>query len=154
MSEIKAVVATAACICVAAALASLVSYKGKLDGASRGAIAIIILSAVSVPLANLADAELRLPEISVEELLPSGEAEYEKVGREALQNGLRRMIAEKFSISEQDISVTVIGFDFSSMRAEKICVLLRRGAAASDIRAIRDYVTDEGIGECEVEIEI
>ena len=101
MNEIKAAIATAACICVAAALASLVSYKGKLDGAARGAIAIIILSAVAMPLAELGSGELRLPEISVDELLPSGEAEYETVGREALQDGLRRLIAEKFSLSER-----------------------------------------------------
>lgn len=153
MSNVYGYAAGIVAVCAVVSLAAFVSYRGECDGAAKGALALIMLSAVALPLSSLS-VDISFSDISIDELLPSGEAEYESVGKEALETGLRRLIAGRFSLSEEDITVTVDGYDFSAMRAERIRVLLSGRAAAADIVAIRNYVTEQGIGECEVDIEI
>ena len=139
-------------VCAVISLAGFVSYRGELDRAVKGALAVIMLAAIVLPLRGLSLEGL--PDFSEDGFLPEGGAEYEKVGREAFEEGIRLAIAEKFHIDEENIAVTAVGYDFSSMRAERIRVLLSGGAVTADARQIRSYITEQGLGECEVEIEI
>lgn len=139
-------------ICALVALAGFVSYRGSTDGAAKAALAVIMLFSLVMPLSSMKfDFSI---DISGEELLPEGGGEHERVGREAFESGICRLISERYSLSEENISVRAEGYDFSTMRAERIFVLLSGRAAAADARAIKNYITEQGLGECEVDIEI
>lgn len=139
-------------ICALVALAGFVSYRGSADGAAKAALAVIMLFSLVMPLSSV-EFDFSF-DISGGELLPEGGGEYERVGREAFEEGICRLIAERYSLSEENISVRADGYDFSTMRAERIFVLLSGRAATADARAIRNYITEQGLGECEVDIEI
>lgn len=79
---------------------------------------------------------------------------YAERSEEAFCLGIRKAIAERFSIDPENVSVSVTGYDPGSVRAERICVVLRGRAAIADTRGIRAYVSGLGVGECEVELEI
>ena len=138
-------------ICALVALMGFVSYRGDADGAARAAIAVIMLFSVVAPLSGM-DFDFSF-DISGEGAMPDG-GEYERVGREAFEMGICRLISERYSLSEENISVRAEGYDFSTMRAERIFVLLSGRAASADARAIKNYITEQGLGECEVDIEI
>lgn len=141
-------------VAFAAAAASFVSYDGGKSPAVRGAIAIVLLLAVSQPIAAFAAelGELRAPTFSGFDA--EGEGEYEETSREAFSEGVVKLIAEEFSVSEKNISVKIEGFDFESMTAEKIFVTLYGAAALRDPEAIEKFITDCGLGECYAEIGI
>ena len=129
---------------------SLIAYRGKSDP-SRLALGIILVYVVVSPLSELPlefDFNNLLGEISV----PSGEVEG--VAEEAFAEGIARAVASKFSLSEENVRVTVYGFDFSSMTAERIRIYLSGRGALADYKQIEKYINEQKIGECECEIEI
>lgn len=141
-------------VAFAAAVASFVSYDGGKSTAARGAISIVLLLSVSQPIMAFAEelSELRAPTFSDFETEVDGE--YEETAREAFSEGVARLIAEEFSLSEKNISVKAEGFDFKSMTAEKIFVTLYGAAALRDSAAIEKFVNNCGFGECYAEIGI
>ncbi len=82
---------------------------------------------------------------------PSGEG-VESVSEDAFCEGIKKLVSEKFSLEITDISVNIYGFDFEKMNAKKIKILLSGGAAFSDYRRIESYITESGLGECEVNV--
>jgi hypothetical protein len=80
--------------------------------------------------------------------------DYLEVTREAFCEGLRVHIAERYGISEDEVTVLAEGFSFKEMRAEKIRVILVGKAAFKDGKGIAKYVEGLGYGRCEVEIGI
>lgn len=152
MNDLGAYISGVVGVCAVISLAGFVSYRGELDRAVKGALAVIMLAVIVLPLRGLSSHVL--PDFSADGFLPEGDAEYETVGREAFEEGIRLAIAEKFGIDKEDITVTAVGYDFSSMRAQRIRVLLSGSAVTADARLIRSYITEQGLGECEVEIEI
>ena len=84
--------------------------------------------------------------------IPLGEVDA--VAEEAFAEGIARAVASKFSLPEEDIRVTVQGFDFSSMSAERIRIFLSGRAALADYKQIEKYINEQQMGECECEIEI
>lgn len=148
---ISGVLVTVAVIC----LAGLVSYNGKTDGATKCAFAILLLYVVALPLGDLIknfDASDIFEDIEIDESL--SEEEYTAVAREALCDGVRRMICEKFDTNEEDVHVSAINFDFKNMTAERLKIVLRGNAAMKDHKAIRAFISECGDWECEIEIEI
>lgn len=139
-------------ICALTALAGFISYRGNADGAAKGALAVILLFSLVSAFSSI-DFDFSF-DISGEQFLPEGGGEYERVGREALEAGIRRLIADRYSLPEENISVRAEGYDFSAMRAERIFVLLSGRAVYADARAIKNYISEQGLGECEVDIEI
>ena len=122
-------------------------------GYGRLALGIVLLYAVLSPLAALLSsfpALPDLPELPQQENAPL----YEQYAQEGFCRGIASAVGEKFSVAEARISVRAEGFDVQSMRAEKIWILLRGEAVFADGPAIKAFVEGEGLGECEVEIEI
>ena len=141
-------------VAFAASVASLVSYDGGKGVAARGAISIVLLLAVSQPVIAFASelSELRAPTFSGFDTEEVGE--YERVAEEAFAQGVAKLIAEEFSLSEKNISVKTEGFDVSNMSAEKIFVTLYGRAALCDPGAIEKFINNYGFGVCYAEIGI
>ena len=135
------------------------SYPSAQTKSVRFAAAVILLSATVSPLVSLVssltpdDIESFLQGITSPDL-PEGAGKFEEVAEEAFCAGVKKLIAEKYSLSELDISVRAHRFDFQKMRAEKITVVLSGYAALADWRAISDFINSQGLGECEVNIKI
>ncbi len=137
------------------ALVSLCSHFFGEEGSARfGRLAIgtVLLYAVLSPLASLSLPEL--PSFS----LPPAEGEdaplFEVRAQEAFCEGIAAAICENFSVSAECVSVRSEGFSVEKMRAERVFVLLRGRGVFLDSLAIAALVEGEGLGECEVEIEI
>ncbi|HBJ19312.1 MAG TPA: hypothetical protein DDY70_06225 [Clostridiales bacterium] len=145
------VIATATLV----SLASLFLRGKEVERAGKIAFGLILLTALLLPLGDL------LPtlweKLAGEPTLPSVTEDgtlYETVGKEAFEDGIARAVAEKFSIPKEKITVRAEGFDFSSMRAQKILLTLRGRGAFADPKKIAAYITGAGLGECEVDFEI
>ena len=123
-------------------------------GYGRLSLGIVLLWAVLSPLASLLSALPSLPNLPEP---PAGDTDaplYEQYAEEGFCEGIALAVEERFGISAEHISVRVEGFDITKMRAERVRILLRGKAAFADSRAIAAFVEGEGLGECEVEIEI
>lgn len=140
-------------IATLAALGELVAYKQGGDRAHRFAVSVVLLYTALVPLVSFASS---LGETDFFELIDMGEAPtleggaYVELSEEAFKLGIERLIADRWSLEESSVVVSCVGFDFSSMRAEKISVVLLKGGALVDRRAVERYVESVGLGECEV----
>ena len=141
-------------LCVLVALGGLLSY-GEKNGAARAAMGVVLMCTVALPpiKATLALREVDIGAFFEGEGTDQNSSALEEVVAESFSLGTKKMVCEKFSISEDDVSVHVFGLDSSSMRAEKIVVVLRGKGALSDIRRIGSAVEDAGLGKCEVKIE-
>ena len=62
-------------------------------------------------------------------------------------------MASEYNLSEGDIKVFVFDFDFEKMRAGKISIILSGKAASADFRSIENFISESGLGECEVKID-
>lgn len=132
---------------------SHLSYGGKSD-ISKLAFSVLMLYVVVAPLADtVKNTDFKsLFEVGYnEEIITDG---YEVVAEDAFVRGIESAVAEKFSLSKDNIRVRVVGFDFENMRAEKIRVTLSGRAALADYKAIEKYLDGLNIGECRCEIEI
>ena len=129
-------------------------YKEKGVFGEKAALAVILMFAVASPLPTLLSQDGVLPRFPDFSTGDVGEGEYEEVTKEAFEEGLRKQIADEFSISEEKITVRCINFSFKDMRAEKISVLLSLSAAGVDPQRVEKYVNGLGLGECEVQFEI
>ena len=140
-------------ICLVGGIALLLCY-----GSDRGeslAVGIITLSVILTPLVREAaelDPEDWLDSVrgEVSEVSP----EYIPVLEQAFSDGIKRAVAEKFSLNEDNVRISLVGFDAEKMRAERIRIVLRGSAALSDYRAVEKYINGLDLGECNVQIEI
>ena len=82
------------------------------------------------------------------------EGEYAIVAEEAFKEGVCKLLFTKYGIKSENITVSVFSFDFKEMKAEKIKILLSGDGAFSDFRGIEEYITESGLGECEVNVRI
>ena len=150
MSEYFAVVFAVAFV---ATLGGSILYDGERATASRTAISVVLLLAVLSPLPALIS---DLPVLQ-EPIIPDGiegTEEYIRVAEEAFKDGISEMLAQKYSLPEEDFAVKLENFDFATMSAERISVTLRAGAVVCDPLAVERYINSYGIGECHAEIGI
>ena len=80
--------------------------------------------------------------------------EYIKVATAAFKDGIYELLDSEFYVDKESAEVFVFGFDFRSMRAERIKILLFGNGAVADFRRIEKYITESGLGECEVNVRI
>jgi hypothetical protein len=141
-------------ISVCVGVLELISYN-RNSAAERAALGIIFLYVVLSPLADAAW-NFELGDLSADKIIGETEAdvEYEAAAEEAFSEGIRRAVADKFSLPRESITVRIYGFEFSKMRCERIFLLLCGRAAFADNKAVEKYVNEMGLGECDVEIEI
>ncbi len=141
-------------VAFAAAVASFLSYDGGKSVVLRAGISIVLLVAVAQPVMAFAEelSELRAPTFSDFDAEQVGE--YEEVAKDAFAEGVCRLIAEEYSLSEKNLSVKIEGFEIKSMTAKKIYVTLYGKAAFIDPRAVEKFINNYEIGECYAEIGI
>jgi hypothetical protein len=150
----KAYLVSVVLICALVSLAS--HFLAATDSARYGrlALAVVLLWAVISPLLNLLST---VPELSLPADPPTEEGDmplYAARAEEAFCEGICAAICEKFSLAKENVSVRAENFDLQTMRAKRICVLLKGKGILADSFAIAAFVEAEGLGDCEVELEI
>ena len=134
-------------------LATHLAYPGANERIVRLAGAVLLLLAVVSPIGSLIKGVGDLSFDALEFTEPDFESgEYLKVSREALESGIRTLVADEFSLSEDDVRVVALGFDFEKMKAEKINIILTGKALLADYKRIERYISEQGLGECEVKV--
>lgn len=142
-------------VSVLAALASFISYGGGSERAIKGAVSVILLYTVCMPIADaVGDISVRDFEFEIADRELLGSAEYLAVAEDAFVQGVKQYVCREFDFKESDVSVSAYGFDFEKMNAERIYILLSGSAALADTAKIAQNVTDLGLGKCEVNIKI
>ena len=140
----------------AAGLASFVSYPSAMEKCAKAAISLLVMFVVITPLLSLVGSigDIDFDELKENIITEDGEGEYIKTAEKAFELGIKRLLSDKYGLSEDEVSVFIIGFDFEKMRAEKIKITLSGRAALSDYRSIEEYVEKNNLGECEVNISL
>ena len=86
--------------------------------------------------------------------IPGDDALYAEVAEDAFADGIASEISARFGIPRDAISVRLVDFDFSAMRASRIKITLFGRGIVADVRAIKEYLENKNIGECDVKIEL
>ena len=145
------------CASVALGVVSYLSYPGSSERAVRLCTSVLLLYAVAAPISGAIRyiADFNIEDIAFENSdAPMGSEEYLEVTRAAFEEGISRLVSEKYGISLDDMQVVAFDFEFKEMKAKKIKILLLGKGIFADRRAIESYVTESGLGECEVNIQI
>lgn len=138
-------------ICVVISFCNFLMYDSNEMKSARFWLGIMLLAALIAPVFSVFKSVLSFDVGSFEDY--TEESEFaDEVAKKALADGIRRSIADKYSISEEDIEVELIGFNIEKMKAERVYITLSSKAALADSKAIRDYVEKCGFGECITEV--
>jgi hypothetical protein len=70
----------------------------------------------------------------------SGDKIYAEISEDGYCEGIKKLVSGEFSLSESDLEVSVEGFDFESLSATRVKILLKNRAIYADNRAIAEYV--------------
>ncbi len=116
------------------------------------ALCLILATSLLSPLSSLIGDldKIEPPEFSEEE----GEGAYIEVARSAFEEGVRSFLSSEFSVSRDCIEVEAVGFDFSTMTAERLIVTLTGRAAFLDTKKVKARLEQHSVGVVEVKIEI
>ena len=145
------------CASVALGVVSYLSYPGSSERAVRLCTSVLLLYAVAAPISGAIRyiADFNIEDIAFENSdAPIGSEEYLEVTKEAFEEGVARLVSEKYGISLNDMQVVAFDFEFKEMKARRIKILLLGKGIFADRRAIESYITESGLGECEVNIQI
>ncbi len=140
-----------------AGIVSKLAYNGKGEKAVRFSASILILAVILAPLVS---GEFKLKDLDIKEYISSQkpdidtEGAYLESAEKAFCSGVKELLSEKYGISAENLDVRLENFNFSSMSAERIIIILKKGALAADFRAIENYVRNLGLGDCVVEMSI
>ena len=139
-------------VCAVVGVLSLVSYK-QSDGMRKFAFSVLMFAAIATPLVSMVrnfDLGEELPDTGYGKY---GEL-YAEVAEEAFRDGLLRDVCSRFGIPAGAAELSLYGFDFEKMSAERVRITLFGAAVTADTRAIKEYIEGFGIGECEVRIRL
>ena len=139
-------------VSAAAAICGELTYRSA-DGGYRFAAGILVAYAILSPLSEVIES------FRIEDFIVIGDAELEdseayEAARDAFCLGIEQAVCQEFSISEDNISVFVSGFDVRRMRCERITVFLSGKGIFTDYERIKSFVGGLGYGECMLEAEI
>lgn len=155
MAELNEYIVFALMLSAATGVISALSHRA-LARETELAVGVICLLSLSLPIAASVPSILDIPRPSS---TPVAEAVggYLSVSEEAFCVGVREYVAEELSADEENVIVSLEGFNFSTMRAERITLTLSGAAAVGDVRALKQDVRSlflgEG-GECKVVIDL
>ena len=137
---------------------SYVSYPSGSEKTVRFAASVLLLYTALTPLLGFVS---KITSDDISSLIGDfdykdevGDGEYIIVAENAFKEGISKLLFAKYGINEEDSEVFVFGFDFENMRAEKIKIQLSGGGSTADFRGIENYITESGLGECEVNLKI
>ena len=142
-------------VAMAVGILEFLSYGARSRKTARLCASVLLIHSVLTPLLGAA---LSLGEGDIDLDFDCGEGyiqgEYESAAETAFGEGIYRLLVSEYGIKREDASVNVYGFDFEKMRAERIVIILSGAGALADRRTIAQYITESGLGECEVRIRI
>lgn len=131
-------------------------YPSKTKDAARLFAAFVLIHSLLSPIllfaSTLSDG---IPQFEFED--PSDhplDGTYERVAREAFQEGICKLLYTKYGIDTQDAAISVDGFRVDEMKARRIVIVLSGKATLADHRGIEEYIDGLGLGDCEVRIRI
>lgn len=138
------------------AVFELFSYSGGEDAGERLAVSAIMICLIAAPVIPLAES---LHELDFSEIFEGGgeafeDGAYIEVGEEAFKEGVAKLLKEKWGLDGDESVVTVVGFDFDTMSAERIIITLLSKGASVDFHEIEAYIEEAGLGMCEVKYAI
>lgn len=141
------------------ALGGFIAYSedGGVSRTLRSALSLLLLYTVAAPVVTLV---VDLGDVSIDYIIDYDsppdvdDPEYYRVAEEAFCDGICRLVCDEYLLNGADVTVRAFDFDFKSMSARKIKIILKGSAAYADARGITATVTDAGLGECEVEIDL
>ncbi len=133
----------------------LFSYSGGEEKGEKLAISVIMIYLIISPLLPIVEG---LSDFDISEITGEGGAltggAYIEVGEDAFREGIAKLLLERWGLEKNTTVVTVVGFDFNKMKAERIIVKLLSKGITVDFREIEAYIEEAGLGECEVEYAI
>ena len=142
-------------------LLSYISYPSESEKTVKFAASVLLLYTALTPLLSFAGRVVEGGYESLEDIIEDlggvsyeSDEEYKAVAEQAFKEGIFKLLSTKYSVSEESADVFVYGFDFQEMRAEKIKILLYGNGVTADFRAIENYITESGLGFCEVNVRI
>lgn len=133
---------------------SYAAYPGSASGATKFAASVLLLYVAVMPIGAIFtsirdgtfDSLDALPEMpQIEE-----NGEYLEAAEEAFREGISKLLFTKYGINPENATVKTEGFDFRNMRCERILITLRGSGTLADFRGIEEYISESGLGECEV----
>ena len=123
----------------------------------KSAMALIMLCVTISPatalIGELLNSDL-YEQICSSEAITVDQTEFSENAERAYCRGIERFVSSEFSLSEDNVSVVVFGFDSINMKAQKIKVILSGSAAFTDYREVADRLYKNGFNNCEVEIDV
>ena len=137
-------------IVLAAVLDLLLHFSNeKFKDISQGALGLILILAILLPLPGIykkisGEIQFSSPEIS----------EGDDICLSAFEEGIAQYLSDRWGLKREDVEVEAVGFLREEMRAEKILISLHGKAALSDYKRIEKELSELGLGEVEVKIEI
>ena len=140
---------------ISVALTVLYKNERELGVAAKGAFAVILLYVTVLPLLGaFSDFDVSKIKFSSGDFDFSSESALTSSSSAAFEEGVKLFLCEEFSLDTDEIDVSCVGFSQENMKAEKIVVTLKGKSKYADIRAIKEKTEKNGLGECEVKIEI
>lgn len=135
----------------AAAFSGFFAYSGS-DRFHKFAVGAILFSASLTPLFSFVSelSRIDISDISGEVSGDYSGGEFEAVGKEAFELGIKKLVAEREGIPEDSVFVIAEGFSVSEMKAELIKITLIKEGLGVDYRALEAYIENSGLGVCEV----
>ena len=121
----------------------------KFKDISQGALGLILILAILLPLPGIykkisGELQFSSPEIS----------EGDDICLSAFEEGIAQYLSDRWGLKREDVEVEAVGFLREEMRAEKILISLHGKAALSDYKRIEKELSELGLGEVEVKLEI
>jgi hypothetical protein len=138
-------------------ICSYVSYGKGEDRVLKSVMAIIMLYVTVNPLASLAEELLSSDlsfQISGDTDISIEDTDFHENTELAFAQGIKQYVCQQFSLSHEEVSIKIFGFDSIGMKAERIKVVLKGSAAYADHRAIAAKLNECKLGNCEVELDV
>lgn len=135
------------------AVFSFLLYKEN-ERSARLAFGILLCYVTLFPLIKLPSVDVSGIISGIQGGIESGEHIYREDAKEAFEEGISAAVSAEFSLDAGEVRAVLHGFDFQNMSAESVQILLSGKSAFSNIEKIKKYVSELGLGDCEVLIEL
>jgi len=133
---------------------SFVSYPSQSEKAAKFSSSVLLLYTAIIPIMSLAqglsEGDLKFNFSDTGGSVDMESEEYIEVAEKAFEDGISKLLFAKYNLSSEEAEVSVYGFEFDRMRAERIKIVLSGKGILSDYRGIASYITESGLGTCEV----
>ena len=144
-------------ISAVAAISSYAAYGDRDDKYLKTASSLILVYVIISPLVtvirDISEYDFE-GDFSFDSSESVNDTELAQTAEKAFSDGVRKYVCDKFSLSEDEVRAVVFGFDFKSMKAERVKIILSGRAALADSRAISEEIRKLGECECEVELSV